>query len=109
MLVLALVACLPWQGPWVVAVLCVVMFAVGWLSVDINIKAKTTIQLFVDSDYLGKVLGMSTSISYILIPLSLVIAGAMSEIWPSFVLPMSNGILLVIALILLWSVDRKTV
>lgn len=109
MLVLALVACLPWQGPWVVVVLCVVMFAVGWLSVDINIKAKTTIQLFVDSDYLGKVLGMSTSISYILIPLSLVIAGAMSEIWPSFVLPMSNGILLVIALILLWSVDRKTV
>ena len=82
MLILALVACLPNQGAWVVAVLCVVMFIVGWLSVDINIKAKTTIQLFVDSDYLGKVLGMSTSISYILIPLSLVIAGAMSEIWP---------------------------
>jgi hypothetical protein len=109
MLILALTACLPDQGTWVIAVLCVVMFTVGWLSVDINIKAKTTIQLFVDSDYLGKVLGMSTSISYILIPLSLVIAGAMSEIWPSFVLPMSNGILLVIALILLWSVDRKTV
>lgn len=109
MLILALMACLPYQGAWVVAVLCVVMFAVGWLSVDINIKAKTTIQLFVDPDYLGKVLGMSTSISYILIPLSLVITGAMSEIWPSFVLPMSNGILLVIVLIILWSVDRKTV
>ena len=94
MLILALTACLPDQGTWVIAVLCVDMFTVGWLSVDINIKAKTTIQLFVDSDYLGKVLGMSTSISYILIPLSLVIAGAMSEIWPSFVLPMSNGILL---------------
>ena len=109
MLILALMACLPYQGAWVVAVLCVVMFAVGWLSVDINIKAKTTIQLFVDPDHLGKVLGMSTSISYILIPLSLVITGAMSEIWPSFVLPMSNGILLVIVLIILWSVDRKTV
>ena len=109
MLILSLTACLPDHCTWVIAVLCVVMFTVGWLSVDINIKAKTTIQLFVDSDYLGKVLGMSTSISYILIPLSLVIAGAMSEIWPSFVLPMSNGILLVIALILLWSVDRKTV
>ena len=109
MLILALMAYLPYQGTWVVAVLCVVMFAVGWLSVDINIKAKTTIQLFVDPDYLGKVLGMSTSISYILIPLSLVIAGAMSEIWPSFVLPMSNGILLAIVLIVLWSVDRKTV
>ena len=109
MLVLALVACLPWQGPWVVAVLCVVMFAVGWLSVDINIKAKTAIQLFVDPDCLGKVLGMSTSISYILIPFSLVIAGAMSEIWPAFVLPMSNGALLVVILILLWSMDRGTV
>ncbi len=109
MLVLALVACLPWQGPWVVVVLCVVMFAVGWLSVDINIKAKTAIQLFVDPDCLGKVLGMSTSISYILIPFSLVIAGAMSEIWPAFVLPMSNRALLVVILILLWSMDRGTV
>lgn len=109
MLVLALMACLPYQGGWVVAVLCAAMFAVGWLSVDINIKTKTTIQLFVDPDYLGKVLGISTSISFVLIPLSLVIAGGMSEIWPSFVLPMSNGILLVIILILLWSIDRKTV
>ena len=109
MLILARMACLSHQGAWVTAVLCVVMFAVGWLSVDINIKTKTTIQLFVDPDCLGKVLGISTSISYILIPLSLVIAGTMSEIWPSFVLPMSNGILLVMMPILLWSIDRKTV
>ena len=109
MLILARMACLSHQGAWVTAVICVVMLAVGWLSVDINIKTKTTIQLFVDPDCLGKVLGISTSISYILIPLSLVIAGTMSEIWPSFVLPMSNGILLVMMPILLWSIDRKTV
>lgn len=109
MLLLALLACIPNQGSRTVMAFCAIMFAVGWLSVDINIKSKTTMQLFVDPDYLGKVLGMSTSISYILIPLSLVIAGTMSEIWPSFVLPMSSGILLVVALILLWLIDRKTV
>lgn len=107
MLILALMACLKYQAVWVVAVLCAVMFTVGWLSVDINIKTKTTIQLFVEPDYLGKVLGMSTSISYILIPLSLIIAGGMTEILPSFVLPLSNGILLVVILTLLWSLDRK--
>ncbi len=109
MLILSLLACISNQGSRTVMALCAIMFAVGWLSVDINIKSKTTIQLFVDPEYLGKVLGMSTSISYILIPLSLVIAGAISEIWPAFVLPMSNGTLLVIVLILLWLVDRKTV
>lgn len=107
MLILALMACLPDQGAWVVAVLCVVMFAVGWLSVDINIKAKTTIQLFIDPDYLGKVLGISTSISFILIPLSLVIAGGMTEILPTFVLPMLNGIVLIIVLGILWFAEYK--
>lgn len=107
MLILALMAWLPSYAAWSVATLCIVMFAVGWLSVDINIKTKTTIQLFVDSDYLGKVFGMSTSISYILIPLSLVIAGSVSEIWPSFVLPLTNGILLISALAFLWLIDSK--
>lgn len=107
MLILALMACLPNQGDWIVAVLCAAMFAVGWLSVDINIKAKTTIQLFVDPDYLGKVLGISTSISFILIPLSLVIAGEMTEILPAFVLPMLNGIVLIIVLGILWFAEYK--
>lgn len=107
MLILALMAWLPSYAAWSVAALCAVMFAVGWLSVDINIKTKTTIQLFVDSDYLGQVLGMSTSISYILIPLSLVIAGSVSEIFPSFVLPLTNGMLLISALALLWLMEHK--
>ena len=107
MLILALTACLPYQGAWTVAVLCLVMFAVGWLSVDINIKSKTTIQLFVDPDYLGKVLGMSTSISFVLIPLSLVIAGGVSEVWPAFMLPLLNGMLLIAVLALLWLWERK--
>lgn len=107
MLVLALAACWPDHAAWSVAVLCSVMFVVGWLSVDINIKTKTTIQLFVAPEYLGKVLGMSTSISYILIPLSLVIAGGMLEIWPSFILPMANGILLIVVLFLLWCTEHE--
>ncbi len=105
MLVLALVACFPGHTTQSVAVLCPVMFAIGWLSVDVNIKTKTTLQLFVDPSYLGKVLGISTSVSYVLIPLSLVIAGGMSELCPSFVLPASNGSLLIAALIFLRAVE----
>ena len=105
MLVLALVARLPRYAFWTVAILCLTMFAVGWLSVDINIQTKTTIQLFVDPRHLGKVPGMSTSMSFILIPLSLVIAGGVSEIWPPFVLPLSNGIILTAALGLLYQIE----
>ncbi|MCX4371924.1 MAG: MFS transporter [Dysosmobacter sp.] len=109
MLILALIACGPGQAAWSAAVLCSVMFVVGWLSVDINIKTKTTIQLFVAPDYLSSVLGVSTSISYVLIPMSLVIAGGMSEICPSFILPMVNGILLITTIFLLWRIERKSV
>lgn len=109
MLILALTACWPGQAAWSVAILCPVMIVVGWLSVDINIKTKTTIQLFVAPDYLGRVLGVSTSLSYILIPMSLVIAGGMSEIWPTFILPMVNGILLIVALFLLWCIECKSI
>lgn len=107
MLTLALAACLPYRGGWTVAALCAVMLAVGWLSVDINIQTKTAIQLFVNPEYLGKVLGISTSISFVLIPLSLVIAGGMSEVWPSFVLPGLNGLLMISVLVLLWLCERK--
>lgn len=107
MLALALAACLPYRGRWMVAALCAVMLAVGWLSVDVNIQSKTAIQLFVDPEYLGKVLGMSTSISFVLIPLSLVIAGGMSELWPSFLLPGLNGLLLIAGLVLLRLWERK--
>lgn len=105
MLVLAGTAGLPGGDGGAVAVLCAVMFAVGWLSVDLNIRTKTTLQLFVDPAYLGKVLGISTSISFVLIPLSLVTAGGISEICPAFVLPLSNGLLLIAALILLWAAE----
>lgn len=50
---------------------------------------------FVDPDYPGKVLGMSTSISYVLIPLSLVLAGRAAEVWPAFVLPLVSGAVLI--------------
>lgn len=98
MLALALTVWLPYHAVWSVAVLCVIKFIVGWLSVDINIQTKTTLQLYVDSAYLGKVLGFSTSISYILIPLSLIIGGIATEILPSYLLPAISGALLIAAL-----------
>ena len=92
---------------WPVAVLCLVMFASGWLSVDINIQVKTAMQLYIDPGCLGKVLGISTSISHILIPASLVIAGGTLEVWPSYVLPALSGSVLIVALSILCWLDRK--
>ncbi len=107
MLLLSLSACLTGHQSWSVIALCAIMFAVGWLSVDINIQTKTTLQLFVEPVLLGRVLGISTAISYVLIPLSLVLAGGLSEIWPAFVLPLASGGMLMMALVVLWGVERK--
>jgi len=105
MLLLSLSACLG-REPWSVMALCAIMFAVGWLSVDINIQTKTTLQLFVEPAFLGRVLGISTAISYVLIPLSLVIAGGLSEVWPAFALPLASGGMLLMANVVLWGVER---
>lgn len=101
MLLLALTAWLPYHAVWSVAALCILKFVVGWLAVDINIQTKTTLQIYVESSYLGKALGVSTTISYILIPLSLMIGGIVSEIWPAYLLPAVFGALLLSALGLL--------
>ena len=101
MLVLALTARLPYDAVWSVAVLCAIKFLVGWLAVDINIQTKTTLQIYVDRAYLGKALGVSTSLSYILIPLSLIIGGAAAEIWPAYLLPAVSGAVMLSALGLL--------
>lgn len=101
MLALALVAWLPYHALWSPAALCAINFTVGWLAVDINIQTKTTMQIYVDSAYLGKVLGFSTSLSYILIPLSLLLGGAAAEVWPAYLLPAISGALLLAALGLL--------
>lgn len=106
MLLLSLSACLPSYKSWSVMALCAIMFAVGWLSVDINIQTKTTLQLFVEPAFLGKVLGISTAISYVLIPLSLVIAGGLSEVWPAFLLPLASGGMLLMANVVLWGMER---
>lgn len=107
MLLLGLAAWLPNYGVWTEAALCADMFWAGWLSVDINIQVKTALQLYIDPACLGRVLGISTSISYVLIPLSLVIAGAMSEAWPAFILPLSSGSVLIAALSFLSLLDRR--
>lgn len=101
MLALALVARLPYHAVWSPAALCAINFTVGWLAVDINIQTKTAMQIYVDSAYLGKVLGFSTSLSYILIPLSLLLGGTAAEVWPSYLLPAISGALLLAALGLL--------
>lgn len=107
MLVLSLTACCPPQAGWTVAALCLTMFVCGWLSVDINIQVKTALQLYIEPVRLGKVLGLSTSMSYVLIPLSLVIAGGMSEVGPAFALPMVSGSALIIVLCVLSWIEGR--
>lgn len=108
MLILALTAWFPYHAVWSVAVLCILKFIVGWLAVDINIQTKTTLQIYVDSSYLGKAFGVSTSISYILIPLSLILGGMMAELWPAYLLPAISGSALISALCLLKLAEKTS-
>lgn len=45
---------------------CILEFIVGWLSVAINIKTITTIQIFVQDDFRGQVIGTLTAVSYVM-------------------------------------------
>ena len=98
MLLICVVALLPYHSIMTVSILCTLEFAAGWLSVAINVKTITTFQLYVDDCLRGKVLGTLTSISYILIPLSLILAGLATEFWPSYMLPAVSGGLLIVIL-----------
>lgn len=98
MLLTAGLVLLPYHPVGTVAVLCALQFATGWMSVAINIKTVTTLQLYVDDALRGKVLGTMTATSYILIPLALVLAGAASEVWPVWLLPAVSGGLLLLGL-----------
>lgn len=98
MLLISVVVLLPYHPSGTVVALCVLEFAAGWLSVSINIKTITTFQLYVCDSLRGKVLGTLTSISYILIPLSLILAGLATEFWPSYMLPAVSGGLLIVIL-----------
>ena len=71
-----------------------------------QIKTITTFQLYVDDSIRGKVLGTLTAMSYILIPLSLILAGMATELWPAYVLPAVSGGLLLVSLCGVWLMDE---
>ena len=77
---------------------CILEFIVGWLSVAINIKTITTIQIFVQDDLRGQVIGTLTAVSYSLIPISLLLAGTAVDMVGSYVIPLICGSLLVVLL-----------
>jgi len=77
---------------------CILEFIVGWLSVAINIKTITTIQIFVQDDLRGQVIGTLTAVSYSLIPISLLLAGTAVDMVESYVIPLICGSLLVVLL-----------
>lgn len=95
MLLICVVLLIPYHLIVTVSILCALEFTAGWLSVAINVKTITTFQLYVDECLRGKVLGTLTSISYILIPLSLILAGLATEFWPPYMLPAVSGGLLI--------------
>ena len=77
---------------------CILEFIVGWLSAAINIKTITTIQIFVQDDLRGQVIGTLTAVSYSLIPISLLLAGTAVDMVESYVIPLICGSLLVVLL-----------
>lgn len=98
MLLIALIAWLPYHPILTVMAFCILEFVVGWTSVAINIKTITTIQIFVQDNLRGKVIGTLTAVSYSLIPMSLLLAGAAVDIVKPLVIPLICGGLLIILL-----------
>lgn len=98
MLLMAAVVLLPHHPVGSAAALCVLQFLDGWLNVAINVKTVTTLQLYTDERLRGQVLGTMHAMSYVLIPVSLVLAGAASEVWPIWLLPALSGGLLVLGI-----------
>ena len=45
---------------------CILKFIAGWTSVAINIKTITTLQIFVQDDFRGQVIGTLTAVSYVM-------------------------------------------
>ena len=77
---------------------CILKFIAGWTSVAINIKTITTIQIFVQDDFRGQVIGTLTAVSYSLIPISLLLAGTAVDMVESYVILLICGSLLVVLL-----------
>lgn len=101
-LVIALIAYLSPNTVTATVILIIIQFINGWLTVSINLKTVTTFQLHVPDTYRGKALGMMTSLSYILIPFSLILSGIITEVSKaSYLLPLGSGTLLLAALLLL--------
>lgn len=98
MLLISLIARIPYHPIRTVIAFCILEFIVGWLSVAINIKTITTIQIFVQDDFRGQVIGTLTAVSYSLIPISLLLAGTAVDMVESYVIPLICGSLLVVLL-----------
>ena len=98
MLLIGFIAWLPYHRTYTTIALCIMEFIVGWLSVAINIKTMTTIQIFVQDDLRGKVIGTLTAVSYSLIPISLLLAGTAVDMIEAHILPLICGGLLVVLL-----------
>ena len=98
MLLIGLITWLPYHQVFTTIALCIMEFIVGWLSVAINIKTITTIQIFVQDDLRGKVIGTLTAVSYSLIPISLLLTGAAVDMIKSYAIPLICGGLLVVLL-----------
>ena len=94
MLLISLIARIPYHPIRTVIAFCILEFIVGWLSVAINIKTITTIQIFVQDDFRGQVIGTLTAVSYSLIPISLLLAGTAVDMVESYVIPLICGSLL---------------
>ena len=75
MLLISLIARIPYHHILTVMAFCILEFIVGWLSVAINIKTITTIKYLSKMTFVAKVIGTLTAVSYSLIPISLLLAG----------------------------------
>jgi len=74
----------------------VLMLSLGAIMAYINMPIDVYLQREIPDDIRGRVMGMITTLSMIISPLGMLVAGILLDLVPAYMLPLSSGILLFI-------------
>lgn len=69
-----------------------IMLLAGAAIASINIPLFYMLQQTIPNDFRGRVLGLGISISKIILPIALIISGALINITPAYILPIVSGL-----------------
>jgi predicted tellurium resistance membrane protein TerC len=77
------------------------MIVLGVLISFVDIPIAYMLQKLIPDDYRGRVLSIGISVGKIILPLALILSGALMNLTPSYIVPIAGGIIFLIINLLL--------